>query len=320
MTAALTIGITTRNRPQSLAACLVSLAVVADLDPEVLVFDDGSSPAADAGIARGVLPVQPRFIRDESAPGYITGRNRLVREASAPCVLLLDDDARLMSAASVLDALRVLRSDPRVAAVALAQAEVDGRPWPAAMQPSHASIPSLVPTFIGFAHMIRRDVFLEHGGYREAFEFYGEEKDFGLRLLEAGYHTVYLPGALVVHAIDPAGRDSRRHLRFVARNDCLMALYNDPFFRLLWMLPARYALYFRMRRAWKVNDPWGWAWLAGNLLRRLPGVWRERKPVSRATLATWAALRRNEVPYTFADPPPAHAHAADIHVFTREPR
>jgi GT2 family glycosyltransferase len=158
------------------------------------------------------------------------------------------------------------------------------------MQPSAAQVPSVVPSFIGFAHMIRRDRFLALGGFREAFGFYGEEKEFCLRLLEAGLHTVYLPHALVAHVVDPHSRDRRRYLRFVARNDCLNSLLNDPFTRLAWMLPARYALYFRMRRGWKIRDPWGGLWLLRELASELPDAWRARRPVSRGTLSEWRAL------------------------------
>lgn len=297
MKATLAIGITTRNRTASLTACLESLAFVADLHPDVLVFDDGSTPPAGERLAGVRLPVAPRFMRDASAAGYIAGRNRLVRAATADLVLLMDDDARLISRESVVDAARVLEADARVAAVAFAQAEPDGSPWPRPMQPSPASGPARVPSFIGFAHLLRRDVFLKLGGYREAFEFYGEEKDFGLRAIEAGFAIVYLPDALIVHAVDRAERDARRYLRFVSRNDCLMTLYNDPLTRVLWMLPARYALYFRMRRGWKIGDPWGWAWLARDLARRLPRVLAERRPVSRRALRECASLKRNNVVY-----------------------
>src|SRR3954471_3819160 len=124
MTATLTIGITTRNRPDALERCLASLDTLRALAPEVLVFDDGSEPPA-AGAGAGTMPV--RILRDASCPGYIVGRNRLVREASAPFVLLLDDDTRVLSAASVERAMAVLEHDPRVGAVAFAQAELDGR-------------------------------------------------------------------------------------------------------------------------------------------------------------------------------------------------
>jgi GT2 family glycosyltransferase len=295
MTGTLTIGITTRNRPDALRACLASLPLIRALDPEVLVFDDASAPPA-ADVAGG-SPVPVRVIRDESGAGYIAGRNRLVREAQGEYVLLLDDDARLLTAESIEAAIGVLRADARVAAVAFAQAEADGRPWPEEMQPSTARVPAIVPSFIGFAHLLRRSAFLELSGYRESFEFYGEEKEFCLRLIDAGYQTVYLPDALVAHVADPSTRDRRRYLRCVARNDCLNTLYNDPITRLAWMLPARFALYFRMRRGWQVADPWGGAWLLRDIAARLPAVWRERRPVSHATIARWQALKSRVTAY-----------------------
>jgi GT2 family glycosyltransferase len=301
----LSIGITTRNRPDALRACLASLGVIRSLGPEVLVFDDRSSPPAADQAA--VCPLPVRVLRDESAPGYIVGRNRLVREAQGEFVLLLDDDTRILSSASIESAIGVLRADDRVGAVAFAQAEANGHPWPAHMQASTASVPSIVPSFIGFAHLLRRAAFLELAGYREIFEFYGEEKEFCLRLIEAGYKTVYLPDALVAHVVDGATRDRRRYLRCVSRNDCLNALYNDPITRLVWMLPARFALYFRMRRNWNIADPWGWAWLARDVASRIPAIWKQRRPVSRATLARWKAIQRGQLAY---ETPPLHQGSA----------
>jgi GT2 family glycosyltransferase len=191
----------------------------------------------------------------------------------------------------VSSAPAVLERDSRAGAVAFAQAEADGRPWPAVMQPARTDYACVVPSFIGFAHLLRRDLFLRLGGYRESFVFYGEEKEFCLRLIEAGHRTVYLPDALVSHVPDAGGRSPSRYLRFVSRNDCLNALYNDPFPRVLWTLAGRFLLYFRMRRGWHVRDPWGWLWLAREVTRvaRQPGF--RRTPVSRRTLRTWRALR-----------------------------
>lgn len=295
MTRALTVGITTRNRPESLRACLASIAVIQDLNPEVLVFDDASSPPA--ALEAGSCAVPVRVIRDESAPGPVVGRNRLVREAQGDFALLLDDDTRILSRESIEAALQVLRGDPRVAAVAFAQAEADGRPWPDRMQPSTARVPSVVASFIGFAHMVRRSAFLEVSGYREALGFYGEEKELCLRLVHSGHQTVYLPDARVAHVPDPANRDRRQYLRRVARNDCLNTLYNDPLTRLVWMLPARFVLYFRMRRTWQIADPWGGWWLVRDLMQRLPAIWRDRRPVSRATLARWRAIQNGQTAY-----------------------
>ncbi|PYR95033.1 MAG: hypothetical protein DMF84_03320 [Acidobacteria bacterium] len=295
MTPRLTVGITTRDRPASLDTCLRSLDAIRSLCPEILVFDDGSHPPAIGGISQGI--VAPRLLRDHRSPGYIVGRNRLVREAAAPAVLLLDDDTRIVSRESIEQALAVLNGDGRVAAVAFSQAEADGRPWPVRMQPSPVTRPSIVASFIGFAHLLRRDVFLALGGYREDFVYFGEEKDFCVRLLDAGYVTVYLPDAAVAHVPDAASRNRTRYLRFTARNDCLNALYNDPFPRVMWTVPARYALYFRMRRAWAIGDPWGWVWIGRELLRSSKAIASRRRPVSRATLETWRKLRASPIPY-----------------------
>jgi GT2 family glycosyltransferase len=297
VTRTLSIGITTKNRPAALRACVESLAVLKHLDPEVLVFDDGSDEAAEQQLT-GVCAARPdRILRDETSPGYIAGRNQLVRAAQGQFVLLLDDDTRILTGGAIESAVDILRRDARVGAVAFAQAEADGRPWPASMQPSPASTPALVPSFIGFAHLLHRDLFLELGGYRESFGFYGEEKDFCLRLLDAGYLTVYLPEARIAHVPDESGRSRQRYLRFVARNDCLNTLYNDPLTRVAWMLPARFGLYFRMRRRWRIDDPWGWAWLIRQLVAGLPDVAAHRNPVSRHTVARWQALRREVNPY-----------------------
>jgi GT2 family glycosyltransferase len=286
----LTIGITTRNRAQSLNRCLRSLRVLDALSPEILVFDDASSPPAIETMTSDIPEV--RVLRDESGPGHtVVGRNRLVREASAAAVLLLDDDTCVLSGESIDQALAVLEGDPRIAAVAFAQAEADGRPWPARMQPSAVTFPCLVASFIGFAHLVRRDIFLAVGGYREDFSYIGEEKELCLRLVHAGYRIVYLPAARVSHLPDPSGRDQARSLRLAVRNDCLTALYNDPLPRVLWTIAARYLLYFRLRHAGRVRDPWGWLWIARELLGRSNAIATRRRPVSRATLQTWQQLK-----------------------------
>jgi GT2 family glycosyltransferase len=296
----LTVGITTRDRPESLKRCVASLAHIADLQPEVIIFDDASHTAVTEQLTDS--PVHSfRLIRDDSGAGYIAGRNRIVREARSPFVLLLDDDASLVDRESVARAMRVLESNPIAGAVAFAQVTLAGRPWGDPKPPSASTGPCYVPCYLGFAHLVRREIFLALGGYRERFEFYGEEKEFCLRLLDAGFRTVYLPESRIAHEPDPGGRDRQRYLRYVTRNDALHALYNEPSYRLVWVLPARLLLYFRMRRAWRIDDPFGWAWVLREVKTNLPPVLRERRPVAADTLRLWRQLRRNPSPASTAD-------------------
>jgi GT2 family glycosyltransferase len=150
--------------------------------------------------------------------------------------------------------------------------------------------------------MVRRDPFLGIGGFRANFEYYGEEKELCLRLLDRGYTTLYLPAAPIAHVTDPRSRNLRKYLRLVSRNDCLNSLYNDPLTRVVWMVPARLYLYFRMRRGWKVHDPGGAWWVVSDLVRHLPETLKLRHPVARATLARWQRLKTAPEPWPAMEP------------------
>ena len=287
----LTVGITTRDRPDSLKRCLASLAHIAHLNPDVIVFDDASRiPASDQ--LDGVLDSPCRIIRNDDGVGYIVGRNQIVREATSPYVLLLDDDASLLDSESVVRAICAMDAHPRAGAIAFAQATRHGRLWGGHGATAALTEPCFIPAYCGFAHLVRQEVFLALGGYRDRFEFYGEEKEFCLRLIEAGFRTVYLPGSRVAHEPDPLARDRQRYLRYVTRNDALHALYNEPLHRLAWLIPARLLLYFRMRRAWRIDDPFGWVWILSELRSNLRPVWRDRRPVSARTRRVWRELSR----------------------------
>ena len=293
----LTVGITTRNRPASLARCVRSLQVLASLDPHVVVFDDASDvPAAPALLETTPDGMDLAVLRDEGHVGYIAGRNRIMREAITPYVLLLDDDAVVLSAESIEAAIAVLDGDAAVAAVGFAQAEADGRPWPEGMQPARGSVPAYVTAYIGFAHLLRRDAFHRCGGYREGFVYYGEEKDFCLRLLDRGERVVYLPQSLVGHLADPSGRDATRYVRYAIRNDCLSSLYNDPWPIVALSLPLRMWRYRKMKAGVGARNG-GLRWIAGEVARALPDVRRDRRAVSWATFREWRRLSRTPVPY-----------------------
>jgi GT2 family glycosyltransferase len=292
----LTIGITTRNRPRAIERCVRSLACLAPLTSRVLVFDDASEEPVTAIVAQAApVGMDVAVIRDERQIGNIAGRNRLVNEAATPYVLLLDDDAVVFAADGVERAIAVLDRDPDVAAIAFAQGEADGSPWPERMQAGRGLQPVYVAAFIGFAHLLRRDAFLRVGGYRESLVFYGEEKDFCVRALEAGQRVVYLPDAVVGHVPDRGGRTATRYVRFVIRNDCLYSLYNEPWPLVALGLPVRLWRYRRM--AGRDTEAGGFRWILRELARSLPEVRRDRRAVSWTTIREWRRLARTVVRY-----------------------
>jgi GT2 family glycosyltransferase len=292
-----TIGITTRDRPRALSRLVDSLALLSEFEPQVIVFDDGSTPAASHTLAGLSTRLRIRIIRDETGAAYIVGRNRIMSEASTPFVLLLDDDAVILDVEPVRTAIALLERDPTVAAVAFAQAEADGRPWPVSMQPGGAGVPSLVPSYIGFAHLLRADAFRARGGYRELLAFYGEEKELCVRLWNEGQKVVYLPDALIAHVPDSAARSQSRYVRYAIRNDCLFSILNEPLPLPLVSIPVRLRRYLSMARTVDNGDAGGLRWLIADLLRSAPEAWRLRRAVSWKTLRYWRHLGRNAVPY-----------------------
>src|SRR5262249_21596984 len=222
----------------------------------------------------------------------------IVREASTEHVLLMDDDARLIDGAGIREAAGVLAGSPSVGAVGFAMATSDGSPWDARMQPSPVDYACRVPCFIGFAHLLRRPLFLRLGGYRESFQFYGEEKEYCLRLLSAGYQVVYLPHARVVHLATLVERDHSRSLRLPIRTDCLAAVYNEPFPLPLLTVPLRLLRYSRMRG--DTPDPGGLLWIVRDFARKLPSALAGRRAVGWATIAEWRRIRSTS-PALFPD-------------------
>ncbi len=291
-----TVGIATKNRPEALLRCLRSLRLLHGLAAEAVVVDDASDAPVEAPVraALGVdLPLEVRFIRHDASLSLAACRNRIAREAATPWVLNLDDDAFVVTREAVETAVRVLEADPAVAAVAFAQCDDAGVAYPPSAQPLPVGFPAYAATFIGYAHLLRRDAFLGVGGFRERLGINGEEKELSLRLLDRGWRVVYLPGARIGHVADQAGRDARRYLHQTVRNNALGALYDEPFPLVLAGTALRLYSYFPMRKGWRIHDPGGLGTIVRGLARDLPAVLRERSPVRWETIRRWRAMTRS---------------------------
>ena len=160
------------------------------------------------------------------------------------------------------------------------------------MQPSSSQRACYTPTYIGSAALLRKEAFLSLGGYHERFVYYGEEKEYCLRLLDAGYRVVYLPDARIAHCPDARGRDHLRYLRYYTRNDCLGAIYNYPWPLALAMVARRLLRYRKTARTHMgLEDPAGRRWLARELRTHLRAILRERHAVAWRTILEWQRRR-----------------------------
>jgi glycosyltransferase involved in cell wall biosynthesis len=277
--------ITTRNRRDELRRALASVRDQT-CAAEVIVIDDASTDGTAELVEREFSEVT--LHRSPTARGLIVQRNRGVGLATAPVVVIIDDDAVLQSPLTLEQTLRDF-DDPRIGAIAIPHVDVTLRATPRVSAPAREGI-FLTSEFTGTATAVRRDVFAAVGGFREAFFHQGEERDFCLRMLEAGW-VVRVGRADPIHHYSSPARDILRMDLYGRRNAVLCAWYNEPlpdaFLGIAEMSAAGIASGIRVGRPL-------------NALRGLAygyrDCWRERaarKPVGRGVNRAFRSLRKH---------------------------
>jgi glycosyltransferase involved in cell wall biosynthesis len=277
--------ITTRNRRDELRRALASVRDQT-CAAEVIVIDDASTDGTAELVEREFSEVT--LHRSPTARGLIVQRNRGVGLATAPVVVIIDDDAVLQSPLTLEQTLRDF-DDPRIGAIAIPHVDVTLRATPRVCAPAREGI-FLTSEFTGTATAVRRDVFAAVGGFREAFFHQGEERDFCLRMLEAGW-VVRVGRADPIHHYSSPARDILRMDLYGRRNAVLCAWYNEPlpdaFLGIAEMSAAGIASGIRVGRPL-------------NALRGLAygyrDCWRERaarKPVGRGVNRAFRSLRKH---------------------------
>jgi glycosyltransferase involved in cell wall biosynthesis len=217
-----TIIITTKNRRADLAKAVAS-ALAQTARPELLVIDDGSTDGTAEFVSREFPTV--RVERSEKSLGLIVQRNRAARLASSPILFSVDDDA-VFSSPRVVEQTLCEFECPRVGAVAIPLVNVNTSPAVMQRAPQPEGIYAAYD-FIGTAHALRRDLFLQLGGYREILFHQGEEEDYCIRMLNAGYIT-RAGNADPIHHFESPRRSWRRMDYYGARNKVLYAWHNVP--------------------------------------------------------------------------------------------
>lgn len=231
-----------RERSETLA-CLRS--VVADAIAGVVVVDNAGDPALEAEV-RAIVP-GARVLTPAENLGYAGGGNLGIRAAlaaGADVVLLLNNDARLVSGADAAARAR-LASDARIGVVGarirtredasrlwLAWGDVtfgrnlvrlrgadvvDGPAWSAARD---------VDWVAGCALWFARAALERLGGLEEAFFAYHEEVEWCVRARRANWRVVYEPAAIVSHTGRGSGggpASIRIRKYFTSRNAILLA-------------------------------------------------------------------------------------------------
>lgn len=277
------VGIVTHNRADILPKALASALAQSVPNLKVAVIDDGSK---DDTPKLALQFPQVSWVHRKTSEGYMSARNELMARPGFDYFVSLDDDAWFLRHDEIAVALQHLEENPRVAAVAfdiLAPDQAERR---------EVGVAQPVAMFIGCGHVLRLSAVREVGAYDPVPGSYGgEEKDLCLRLMDAGYSVVRLPGVHVWHDKSPVARIVPHQHRSGVCNDLVMTLRRAP----LSVLPA--ALLSKVCR--HLSFSWRTGLLlpcfAGFLLflRSLPATCRSRRPVRMETIRAYVRLSRS---------------------------
>ncbi len=269
-----TVLITSKNRKDELRKAIAS-ALDQDAAPRVLVIDDGSTDGTSE-MVRGEFP-QVQLDRVEQSLGYIVQRNRRARLCCTRYIFSMDDDAIFSSPRVISQTLAEL-DHPRVGAVAIPFINVNQDQTIRQRHQKETGV-EIHATYIGTAHALRRDIFLELGGYREFLFHQGEEEDYCIRMLAAGY-VVRLGRSDPIHHFESPRRDFRRWDLYGRRNNVLFAWCNVPmpYFPGHLLATTVLGLVHGVRVRRPVRMVRGLAMGYWQILRQ----WNQRKPVDRA--------------------------------------
>ncbi len=214
------IGITTKNRWDDLKVTLEKIRDFGLGRLRIIIFDDCSDVPCPYDV-RAICP-DAEYRRFDTSRGLIVRRNEIAQAMDAKYYLSLDDDS--FPIAGSLEA-----------AVAYAESLSDnfclGFPIWNGERPLKESVseaPHQVRSFIGCAHLLDRQRFLDLGGYRGELIHQGEENEIAVRAFQKELLCRRFPGFQIAHMATNAGRSFYRMDFYGGRNSLL---WND------WYVP-----------------------------------------------------------------------------------
>jgi GT2 family glycosyltransferase len=241
----ISVAIVTYQSGDTLGRCLSALRAQIFTDFEVLIADNASSDGAPQAAAANDSHLRLLPMGDNL--GFAAANNRAAAAANGRWLVLLNPDAyperdwleQLLACAAAHPKARCFTSrqlmakDPsRLDGLGDAMTGIGfpfrgGYGWP---DPGPDTPAGEVFSPCGAAMMIDRALFLQAGGFDEAFFCYCEDVDLGYRLRLMGERVLLAPRAVVLHegSASTGGRRSEFSLFHGARNRLWTFVKNTP--------------------------------------------------------------------------------------------
>jgi GT2 family glycosyltransferase len=214
------VVIVTRNRAGDLLTTLDHLRRLPER-PRVVVVDNGSTDATCTLVDAIHADVDLIALRENAGGG---ARTIGVRHTRAPYVAFCDDDS-WWEPGSLTMAAELFARFPHLAVIAARvlvgeSGVIDPTCTAMAASPLCARRPLPGPPVLGFiacGAIVRRDAYLQVGGFHRRFGIGGEEQLLALDLVSSGWDLAYVDSLVAHHHPSPV-RDLERRRVVVTRN------------------------------------------------------------------------------------------------------
>jgi hypothetical protein len=282
------------NGRQYLERCLAAVFVQPLAQVQVILVDNGSTDDSCAWVAAHFPQV--RIIALPRNTGFAVANNIGIRAATAPYVILLNNDTEVQP--GWLEALiepaerdrsigmcaaRVLQADrPELIDSIGLRVDALGFAWQIGRGQPAAAFPNPIDVFgpSGAAALYRGAMLDQIGLLDEDFESYYEDVDLAWRAHRAGWRCRYVPQATVLHVHSATSRrQPDRKIYLLARNRWWTIVKNYPAPRLWLLLPfIVIADGLSLIRTW--------------LRQRNRTAWTARRDAARGVSRMWAKRSR----------------------------
>jgi len=251
----ISVIIVTYNSSDCIQACLDSLWSQKGVDYEVIVVDNTSTDDTLLTVRNN----RSLLLENEENIGFGRACNLGMARSTGRYIFLLNPDARLTDESDLAQVCRLMDENPRWGLAGAKVLSPNGslesppaREYPGQkhVQRDFSQLPGSISWVIGAAMVVRRDIYLQLGGFDPEFFLYSEETDLCLRIRECGYEIGWMKDVSVRHiggesekGVDPydtACRKLRGLLTFrtkhYAHRECVFLANRDrrrAFFRMI---------------------------------------------------------------------------------------
>ena len=241
----ITISIVNLDGENYLSDCLKSIEKLDyPRDKVEIIVVDNDSKDNSVKFVQDNFP-EVKLIRNNNNSGFAKANNQAAAAASGEYVAFLNNDTKVDekwlvellrpiygSSEVICSGSKILSFDGKNIDFAGGMINFEGKgfqiDYGLAVEKDIHNLERYLPFVNGGAMLIKKDIFLEAGGFDEDFFAYYEDVDLGWRLWVLGYKVVFSPNSIVYHMHHGTSKNfSEDKLRYLKERNALISIFKN---------------------------------------------------------------------------------------------